>query len=345
MLSTTIHYVNGKPVSVNSEGASTITGIPDKATLNAFSVSDMQILLSEVVNENLDARQVKNLKVRFKRRFLLPYHGHYYLGYLAKKQKKQSQIAYCNDFSIQTMKNLLCKLVPSDGAQSISGLTNENWLTESDDKHIRATFIERFSHLAREDLDKLRVNMDYVPEGMIMVGRLSTSVKESLCDYLEAFPTETMKYLLCKLVPSDGAQSISGLTNENWLTESDDKHIRATFIERFSHLPREDLDKLRVNMDYVPEGMITINDLSTSVQESLSRQLDVITSLSRQLDVMTSQIKAGKGRAALSTLTLIKVSPRKKAITRSKATKAITRSKHTTRSNARERPNTRSINR
>jgi hypothetical protein len=93
---------------------------------------------------------------------------------------------------------------------------------------------------------------------------------------------------LCKLVPSEGAQSISGLTNENWLTESDDKHIRATFVERFSHLPREDLDKLRVNMDHVPEGMTMVGRLSTSVQESLSRQLDALT----------SQIKAWKGRAA-----------------------------------------------
>jgi hypothetical protein len=41
-------------------------------------------------------------------------------------------------------------------------------------------------------------------------------------------------------------------------------------------------------MDYVPEGMIMVGRLSTSVQESLSRQLDAIT----------SQIKAWKGRAA-----------------------------------------------
>ena len=91
--------------------------------------------------------------------------------------------------------------------------------------------------------------------------------------YLQVYPIETMKRLLCKWVPSGSELSIPHLESENWLREEDNNLIRTNFKERFAHLTVEDLEKLRYDICSSPPGMLTIERLRRSVDNDLKDKI------------------------------------------------------------------------
>jgi hypothetical protein len=81
--------------------------------------------------------------------------------------------------------------------------------------------------------------------------------------YLAQYPIHQARHLLCKLAP-EGTKWSTDLAAVDWLKEKDEGRIRSSFKERFGHLRRVDLDRLQNDLNYIPQGMVSVKHMGTT---------------------------------------------------------------------------------
>jgi hypothetical protein len=277
-------------------------------------VEDMALLLGEAFDLNSNAKARKNLKGRFKRRFIpkLTPHRDILLAYLENKKKTQANApSKSGEICPQRLSGLdqppedtdmdpSCTFEQDDEIMADAMPTGSQNNVETNQTAVPSCVLFRqlYREVSSDDGTTEAIEEEdddnKTEEGMDTQGDASLSDVAVLGDDEAVSPDFTEKEMVSLLdmfVPTKLTIPILELMEKRWHKEKDLEQIRLTFVERFGHMTPSACGLLRSNSQ-VPEGMVTIH----------SRVRPYVATLKLKREKLNVAIKLGQDKGRASTI-------------------------------------------
>lgn len=262
-------------------------------TIDDFSIADMQYVLREKEDEDIGAHARKLLKRRFMRKFKRSVMADYFYRRLEHKRRQEllssrprlhtesgeerhqplggevfttcGNLSNCSTLSCD---ELSCYAITDTCDAHFP--SNDDELTEACTQSVGGM---EFGAEDMKDVEELTEACTESFEGTELGADEMKDVDELTEASLQAFEgmelgIEEMKDLLSILVPRTFEGSVQDLTCETW-SDKASIIVQAAFKQRFGHLSKIELRKLKQNPTYLPQEMVRIHSLVADFNEEL----------------------------------------------------------------------------